>query len=100
MRIHHLLTGQMSKSMIIAESGEGIMHDLRSLRMGSLAEWDATSIARPWLSLHIEDGTLYARGIFREECAGLVWKLFPHPAGVFGTLLERPSCHIMQKHIQ
>jgi len=29
----------------------------------------------------------------------LVWKLFPHPVGIFCTLLEPPNCHIVQQTI-
>ena len=35
---------------------------------------------------------------FREG-ASLVGQLFPHPVGVFCTLLGPPNCHIVQNHI-
>ncbi len=36
-----------------------------------------------------------ATGYFPEMCF-LVWKLFPHPVGVFCELLEAPNCHTQQ----
>ena len=38
-----------------------------------------------------------SRDVIFQKSPGLVWKLFPHPVGVFCTLLEPPNCHIMQK---
>ena len=43
MRIRRCLTQQMSKSTMIAERGEGTMHDLRGLRAENLAELRGTS---------------------------------------------------------
>ena len=53
---------------------------------------DAKLHEMPHLSNNVENK-------ISQTCAGLVWKLFPHPVGVFGTLLGPPKTHICKKRV-
>ena len=85
-RIHRFLTGQMSKSTIIVESGEGDMHDLRSLRTGEPRATGRNLERQPPISYHIEVRTLYARRILREK--RLIHPLFAKQSNYANTCIS------------
>ena len=70
----------MSKSLIIAESGEGTIHNLRKIAAGEPCAMEGNLGRAPPVSYHIEIRTLYA-----EACLGNKRLLGTAKSAIFGT---------------